>query len=159
MKRTLFIMSAVVLLAGLVGLSGCCCHRPHACCGNQCCYDTCNDCAATCQPSDCGNCGECSQCGICDRGYDCVQTGECMEGCQGVENCGYCEGIGGRFRGFMGRLCPWGHGHGNGYGAQAADPSDGGAFGQGTGGVVAYPYYTTRGPRDFLLNNPPSIGP
>ena len=22
----------------------------------------------------------------------------------------------------------------------------------------AYPYYTTRGPRDFLLNNPPSIG-
>lgn len=24
---------------------------------------------------------------------------------------------------------------------------------------VAYPYYTHRGPRDFLLNNPPSIGP
>ena len=23
---------------------------------------------------------------------------------------------------------------------------------------VAYPYYTTRGPRDFLINNPPSIG-
>ena len=23
---------------------------------------------------------------------------------------------------------------------------------------VAYPYYTTRGPRDFLLNNPPSLG-
>ena len=23
---------------------------------------------------------------------------------------------------------------------------------------VAYPYYTTRGPRDFLLDNPPSIG-
>lgn len=28
-----------------------------------------------------------------------------------------------------------------------------------TGAAVAYPYYTTRGPRDFLLNNPPSIGP
>ena len=27
-----------------------------------------------------------------------------------------------------------------------------------TGGV-AYPYYTTRGPRDFLAKNPPSIGP
>jgi hypothetical protein len=26
-------------------------------------------------------------------------------------------------------------------------------------GQVAYPYYTTRGPRDFLQNNPPSIGP
>lgn len=26
-------------------------------------------------------------------------------------------------------------------------------------GQVAYPYYTTRGPRDFLASNPPSIGP
>lgn len=25
-------------------------------------------------------------------------------------------------------------------------------------GTVGYPYYTTRGPRDFLLDNPPSIG-
>jgi hypothetical protein len=24
---------------------------------------------------------------------------------------------------------------------------------------TAYPYYTTRGPRDFLAKNPPSIGP
>ena len=24
---------------------------------------------------------------------------------------------------------------------------------------TAYPYYTLRGPRDFLLDNPPSIGP
>ncbi len=26
-------------------------------------------------------------------------------------------------------------------------------------GTVAYPYYTTRGPRDFLAKRPPSIGP
>lgn len=26
-------------------------------------------------------------------------------------------------------------------------------------GAVTYPYYTTRGPRDFLAVNPPSIGP
>jgi hypothetical protein len=26
-------------------------------------------------------------------------------------------------------------------------------------GQTAYPYYTTRGPRDFLQNNPPTIGP
>lgn len=26
-------------------------------------------------------------------------------------------------------------------------------------GQVAYPYYTTRGPRDFLASNPPDIGP
>jgi hypothetical protein len=25
--------------------------------------------------------------------------------------------------------------------------------------AVAYPYYTTRGPRDFLVDNPPTIGP
>ena len=37
------------------------------------------------------------------------------------------------------------------HGRQAADP--------GIGGVAAYPYYTTRGPRDFLDRNPQSIGP
>lgn len=26
-------------------------------------------------------------------------------------------------------------------------------------GAITYPYYTTRGPRDFLAKNPPSIGP
>ena len=25
-------------------------------------------------------------------------------------------------------------------------------------GTVTYPYYTTRGPRDYLANDPPSIG-
>lgn len=34
----------------------------------------------------------------------------------------------------------------------------GAGFGQGPGQVV-YPYYTTRGPRDFLQNNPPELGP
>lgn len=35
-----------------------------------------------------------------------------------------------------------------------------GSGGAGGGQVaqVAYPYYTTRGPRDFLLDNPPTIG-
>lgn len=32
----------------------------------------------------------------------------------------------------------------------------GGAGGQTA--QVAYPYYTTRGPRDFLVDNPPTIG-
>ncbi len=26
-------------------------------------------------------------------------------------------------------------------------------------GAITYPYYTIRGPRDFLADNPPSIGP
>ena len=29
----------------------------------------------------------------------------------------------------------------------------------GNGGVVSWPYYTLRGPRDFLEANPQSIGP
>ncbi len=38
----------------------------------------------------------------------------------------------------------------NGFCGQAMGP---------TQGSVQYPYYTTRGPRDFFLANPPSIGP
>jgi len=35
----------------------------------------------------------------------------------------------------------------------------GGSGATGTAAAqVAYPYYTTRGPRDFLMNNPPTIG-
>lgn len=39
--------------------------------------------------------------------------------------------------------------------------SDYGAIGPAgpPSGAVAYPYYTTRGPRDFLAKCPPSIGP
>ena len=32
------------------------------------------------------------------------------------------------------------------------------AYGGPSAGQVTYPYYTTRGPRDFLQANPPSIG-
>jgi hypothetical protein len=55
---------------------------------------------------------------------------------------------------------PNGAGYGNGYG-----PLPRGVGGQYVGpqgpptGGVAYPYYTNRGPRDFLDPNPPSIGP
>ncbi len=34
-----------------------------------------------------------------------------------------------------------------------------GQFPGPTSGMVQYPYYTTRGPRDFFMANPPSIGP
>jgi hypothetical protein len=36
----------------------------------------------------------------------------------------------------------------------AAEPSP-----EPSAAAVAYPYYTVRGPRDFLVDNPPSIGP
>jgi hypothetical protein len=47
---------------------------------------------------------------------------------------------------------PYLGGMGRGGAARAADPVP-------PAGVVTYPYYTLRGPRDFLLANPPSIGP
>ncbi len=36
---------------------------------------------------------------------------------------------------------------------------DGSAFAGPPTGAVTYPYYTTRGPRDFLASNPRGIGP
>jgi hypothetical protein len=50
---------------------------------------------------------------------------------------------------------------GNPYGnyphTPAVDPYAGGLQPGGTA-AYAYPYYTTRGPRDFLMCQPPSIG-
>lgn len=59
-----------------------------------------------------------------------------------------------------------GNGHGGAYGSggpsrvpylHAIPPVEGGAGPQTAS--YSYPYYTLRAPRDFLLNNPPSIGP
>lgn len=48
------------------------------------------------------------------------------------------------------RVAPLPHG----YESYMSNPANGGP----PGGTYGYPYYTTRGPRDFLLDNPPSIG-
>ena len=50
-----------------------------------------------------------------------------------------------------------GHRHGCGCGARAAD--EGAYAGGPPTGQVTYPYYTNRGPRDFLAENPRGIGP
>ena len=46
----------------------------------------------------------------------------------------------------------------NGGGGQAGG-ADNGAAGAAGAATVTYPYYTVRGPRDFLATNPSSIGP
>lgn len=51
---------------------------------------------------------------------------------------------------------PGGCGHCAKYGN--AQPSGAGGAGAGPAAQVAYPYYTARGPRDFLMDNPPTIG-
>jgi hypothetical protein len=108
-------------------------------------------------------------CGICDQmfafhkpygGGDCG-CNSCGCGAGGCPTCGDGAGDPGDGGGYAGG------GH-HGYPNGGYPPHDmlprgaGGEYlGQGgppTGGV-AYPYYTTRGPRDFLVNNPPSIGP
>lgn len=93
----------------------------------------------------------CSTVGNCGSG--------CAEGC-GPAGCGVAGGLGGgEYCGADGcdmdpchpRLRPLkraGGRHG-GY--------DAGAYGPPTA-ASAYPYYTTRGPRDFFEPNPPSIG-
>lgn len=86
-------------------------------------------------------------------------------------NCG-CDGSGGllggraaargcgRFGcGAGGRLC-MGCRFGGHRGTPYTDTSmgDGGQMAGPASPHVGYPYYTTRGPRDFLVANPPSIG-
>jgi len=110
MKRTLFVMMALVVAVGISGcastggtgvpglIRGSCARAP----------EMCAPCDACCDPGCCG--GLLSRCSL------------------------------GRLRD---------PGHGTPVVTQPGPPM----------GQVAYPYYTTRGPRDFLLDNPPSIGP
>jgi hypothetical protein len=99
----------------------------------------------------CGGCEGCCNGGPCSRlaeriagggcGYGNCGPGGCGPGGCGVGGCGVGDGSGG--------LCP----HAGGYPEYPA-------FNQGPPSAqVAYPYYTTRGPRDFLMANPPTIGP
>lgn len=78
------------------------------------------------------------------QGY-CNQCGAEGDVCQ----CGW--GNGGRHRALAARRARDEAAAYGGYGAEA--------YGGGPQGAVAYPYYTNRGPRDFLAKNPPSIGP
>lgn len=88
-----------------------------------------NGCMSNCGNECCGECDGCSNGGPCARLAERIASG----------GCGPC-GAGG--------VCP--------SGTYPEQP----AFNPGpAGGQVAYPYYTTRGPRDFLLDKPASIGP
>ncbi len=146
MKQTLFLMFAVVLL---VGFSGCCATK--SCGPSSCLIDgscgTCADCPETCQPCDTGCCGSCAQ------GQPCGCE-PCATGCDpcGCEPCGIGNG---KIRCMLGGLWPgnWCHGHGGGLHDRCNQK------GYALMSQMDYPYYSLRGPRDFLAKNPPSIGP
>ena len=77
----------------------------------------------------------------CHNGCGPVHGSACGDSC-GSDCCGGgCGGYGG---------CGLG---GHGLAGNTSGPDD------SIGGVVTYPYYTTRGPRDYLAKTPRSIGP
>jgi hypothetical protein len=115
---------------------GCGCNDCDTCSADGCACESGGGCCLSggclgggCMGAACGNCDGCACGGPCSRLAERVACGLC---------CGPCAGI-----------CPNG-------GSYPEYP----AFNPGPPtGQVAYPYYTTRGPRDFLMKNPPSIGP
>lgn len=150
MKRAILAVMAITLVTAC---SGCCCFERLFCCGG-------GGCCGYGHEGPCGSCG-----GGCGGGcgsdcYDCGMAGNSVVG------------------GGPGYAQAGPQGHGNGYGGPGAmvaqsHPAEGHplmhqrrnaggqykfAAGPPTAGVT-YPYYTNRGPRDFLARNPRSIGP
>ena len=87
----------------------------------------------TCGEAPCESCGETASCESCGES-SCAGCGT-VEAADGVAPASYLGHLGCRS---CGKALP----------PPAGPPA----------GSVTYPYYTTRGPRDFLSSNPPSIG-
>ena len=125
------IISILSAIALLAGLGGCCSPRCQSGCG-------------TCGGPGYQSCGE-AGCDTCSS-TGCESCGPAECGTCGGAGCGSCYEPGGVMCGGMGCLS-------GGRGSQEAytpgPPS----------GAITYPYYTVRGPRDFLAEIPPSIGP
>lgn len=98
------------------------------------CYSNCG-CGVDC---GCGDC--CSECNPCNNGC-------CRGGC-GCRGCNGCCGGNCAVNGIVGRILD----------CTQTDASYNFTPGPPVA-QAAYPYYTVRGPRDFLLSNPPTIGP
>lgn len=127
----------------LFGKKDNCCETDCGCdvgCGCDCCpMDCCCEPGCSCESGQCcGGCNGdcCNSCGGNQR--SCRKRGRLLEGKAMCTVCGIASGF-----------CP----HRGGYPEQTT-------FNPGPPtGQVAYPYYTVRGPRDFLMCNPASIGP
>lgn len=137
MNRWLWIGS----LAGLLVVSTGCLHRQTrgGCSTGQCGTGTCS--TGTCSTGNCptGTCGKlgggCNSCGN--------RTG-CVPGKVGWQQGGL---------DYSSHLQPGLLGHRAGQALNSQQFTPGPPTGQ-----TAYPYYTVRGPRDFLMNDPPTIG-
>ncbi len=107
--------------------------------------------------SDCGGSGCGGGGGLIRGGGGLIRGG--LMGCGGGGMCtGRCGGLGGCGGQLTGQL----QAQLDQFKAMTARNCANGGCGLPPGpqtGAVQYPYYTTRGPRDFFMCNPPSIGP
>ena len=138
MKRVLFCACAVVVI--LVSANGCALSPTCGSCDGGCATlnGSCDSGPGYASGSHGSNGSRCSNCG--------------MAGAGGLMGCPHC-GLFARARGIAG------HRQGHPYGQITPHPAHGypGPAGPTTA-AYAYPYYTVRAPRDFLVDNPPSIG-
>ena len=138
MKRAMFSVLAVVVLAGLTGCITQRGPRPTACMGGSCAQ----------APENCRSCNDpCDNCkdpGNDPGGDPCKEPGPLA-----------------RFLGLGGHSCPLFSGHTCPLRGRAEAEAEEAAAAQAgpPNGSITYPYYTNRGPRDFLAKSPPSIGP
>ena len=165
MPRALF---SVLALAGIVALTGCAQIQKCGGFGKKACSvagdcgsytDTCaGDCGGGCGGSCGDSCNIFSGCGI----TDCCGS---ASGCGRGKGCGlFGKGCGARGMGCG--LLGWGCGPlglGSRYGAGNQIPrgwnSQQAMMSGPASGAITYPYYTVRGPRDFLAADPRPIGP
>lgn len=164
MKR----LALAALAAMVIGNStGCClidrifhCNSGCGGCGTMCdgCAGGCGGGCSSCEGGGCGS-GGCAQCDGCAQmgGHPPVtygqgsaltsRVGQRFMGGGGDDGCSACEGCGGRGCGMCG-----------GCGVCRKDrgcyQQEGDANQNYPGAYVGYPYYTLRGPRDFLACNP-----
>ncbi|MBX3420932.1 MAG: hypothetical protein KF752_05170 [Pirellulaceae bacterium] len=101
----------------------------------------------------CNNCCGDLGCRPCPMGWQRGGTDyqRCLDcNCATARGCRHCGGRhnGGHGAGLLGHNDQFAAAQAAGAGMASGDPM----------AQVAYPYYTTRGPRDFLVNDPPTIG-
>ena len=170
MNRWLLIGSMAALL---IGSTGCMCGScglgvrgggcaSGSCSTGGCATGNCGDSGcSSCSTGSCGSCGDSSCGGACGGGVLGRVGGRLRGGLAcacGVGGCrGGCQagGIGWQQGGldYSSHLQPGLLGHNAGQNLNSRPFTPGPPTAQ-----VGYPYYTHRGPRDFLMANPPSIG-
>jgi hypothetical protein len=177
MNRTLLVLALAI--SSSAGCRAVCPPTSHGC------GDACAVGGEGCGPvgccESCGNeqCNNGSPCGcLQNSGGACFGRFCCNSGCgvPGVHDCSACDSPGWGCNGYG--YCPDGcrgacGGHGpllrNGYCCCCGKPAPSCCCASGDHrynfmpgppvGQTAYPYYTVRGPRDFLQANPPGLGP